>query len=119
MTRGTSRRSFLHGLFCAPAIVAASSIMPVKAILDVPPRLWGDGVHDDTAALQWILDRPGAYIVNGVYRVTAPLIVRHDYTTIDGVRFKLGDHNVAGGMVVRQDVQNVLLTNISWSWPDA
>lgn len=89
MTRGTSRRSFLHGLFCAPAIVAASSIMPVKAILDLPPQIWGDGIHDDTAALQWVLDRPSPHIVRGVYRVTAPLTVRHDHTTIDGVRFNL------------------------------
>ena len=52
-----SRRRFF-GLLAAPAIVRVTSLMAVvPLLLDVPPRLWGDGVHDDTAALQWCLDR--------------------------------------------------------------
>lgn len=49
-----TRRTLLTGLgaiIAAPAIVRASSLMPVKAWRTMP-MLWGDGVHDDTAALQ-------------------------------------------------------------------
>lgn len=58
-----SRRSFLRGALAAPAVVAAASLMPVRAIERLLiPRLWGDGVHDDTAALQAVLDgRPYWY----------------------------------------------------------
>lgn len=54
-----NRRGFLGALLAAaaaPAIVRAGSLMPVYV-----PRpsglltLWGDGVHDDTAALQAML----------------------------------------------------------------
>lgn len=53
----STRRSFLRGLFAAPAIVAASSLMPINSrlLLDIPPRLWGDGIHDDAPVLQWML----------------------------------------------------------------
>lgn len=43
----TSRRTFLKGLLT----VAAAAVIPAKA-LDLYPILHGDGVHDDTAALQ-------------------------------------------------------------------
>lgn len=47
-----NRRALLRGLFAAPAIVAAANIMPVKAFLDLKPRLWGDGIHDDGPAIR-------------------------------------------------------------------
>ena len=30
---------------------------PVAIVTETPPRLHGDGVRDDTAAVQWYLDR--------------------------------------------------------------
>lgn len=71
-----NRRSFLRGLIAAPAVVAASHIMPVRAFLieeppadgvcflgnqyvstqSVVPILWGDGVHDDSDGLQALLN---------------------------------------------------------------
>lgn len=55
-----SRRRFLFGagaaaLLAAPALVHASSLMK----LSVPrvPKLWGDGIHDDSAALQYLIDQ--------------------------------------------------------------
>jgi hypothetical protein len=46
------RRGFLLGLLAAPAIVRASSLMPIY----VPPLIfYGDAIHDDTEALQaWV-----------------------------------------------------------------
>lgn len=74
----TTRRSFLRGLFAAPAIVAASSLMPINPRLLAPmaPKLWGDGIHDDTKALQWLLDNARYGIVdlnNKVYRTTGTI----------------------------------------------
>ena len=80
-----NRRGFLRGLVAAPAIVAVANIMPVSARLFMPPKLWGDGIRDDTAALQWLHDeamrskRPFV-LENGVYRVSAPLVVRSPYS---------------------------------------
>lgn len=45
------RRALLTGisaLLCAPAIVRASSLMPIRSLV---PILWLDGIHDDTEAL--------------------------------------------------------------------
>ena len=45
-----SRRIFLGGLLAAPAIVRASSLMPIWT--PKPFILWADGVHDDHPGLQ-------------------------------------------------------------------
>lgn len=61
-----NRRAFLRGLIAAPAIVAAGSLMPIRSIERfVLPTLWGDMVHDDSAAIQALVDgKP--YIKNGL-----------------------------------------------------
>lgn len=78
------RRKFIAGLgalFAAPAIVRASSLMAVRATL---PYLWGDGIHDDTRALQVRLDSASqsspCYIIGGHYCVTDTLTVRGNST---------------------------------------
>jgi len=52
-----NRRSFLTACLAtlsAPAIVRASSLMPLSVRL---PILWGDGLHDDTEAFHRLLVR--------------------------------------------------------------
>jgi hypothetical protein len=55
----TTRRGFLGAMLAAavaPAIVRAGSLMPIY--VPKAPKLltlWGDGVHDDTAALQALI----------------------------------------------------------------
>jgi hypothetical protein len=100
----TTRRGFLGAMLAAaaaPAIVRAASLMPIW----VPPApkiltlaeahamdvermiLWGDGIHDDTEALQAIINgHPVCYgkeiITSGphitlppaVFSITAPLV---------------------------------------------
>lgn len=74
-----NRRTLLRGLFAAPAIVAASSLMPIKvmaALAPLPPHLYGDGIHDDTAALQWIIDNhkgPGLVMPSGRFLISSPV----------------------------------------------
>ena len=72
----TSRRRFLFGaaaLALAPALVRAESIMPIS----VPrlPKLYGDGIHDDTYALERhirsVHERGGAFDGRGQrFRIT-------------------------------------------------
>lgn len=53
----TTRRGFLGSLLAlaaAPAIVRADSLMKITPIDRL--ILWGDGVHDDAAALQALID---------------------------------------------------------------
>lgn len=48
-----SRRSFLRGALT----VGALSVLPaIPAFAERIPTLWGDGIHDDTQALQAFLD---------------------------------------------------------------
>lgn len=58
-----NRRRFLGGLLliaAAPMVVKAASLMPARAIV---PTLWGDGIHDDTRALQALVDGERVYDV--------------------------------------------------------
>lgn len=92
-----SRRSFLKlasGLVvaavAAPAYIAADRLdfgVP-KAIATAPTlreiresvmRLWGDGIHDDTAALQALIDAGGfVQLPPGRFRTTGPLVLGGD-----------------------------------------
>ena len=70
-----SRRKFLLGagaVVASAAIVKAANLMPLGML--TVPKLWGDGVHDDTAALQWRADRAKPYEdvvpAHGTYRVS-------------------------------------------------
>lgn len=62
------RRSFLMGIgaaLAAPTIVHAGNLMPIRAIERVlMPVLWGDGIHDDTAAFQALLNGDPVKILN-------------------------------------------------------
>ena len=84
----TTRRGFfklIAGAAIAPVAAKAAALMPSA------PILWGDGVHDDTEALQALLDGrvvefvdasmaqgagwSGDYfrMPNGIFRTTAPI----------------------------------------------
>jgi len=70
-----SRRRFLLGagaVVASAAIVKAANLMPL-GLLTVP-KLWGDGIHDDTAALQYRADRAKPYEdavpPGGIYRIS-------------------------------------------------
>src|SRR5690242_8948130 len=85
-----SRRTFFGGAIA----LAAASALPLSAFAEPVPLICGDGVHDDTAGLQALLDgKPfrvasGApnvvyrntggdvYITGGTYRITEALFVR-------------------------------------------
>jgi len=68
-----ARRGFL-GMFVAAAV---APLLPQTAIKTVAPellRLWGDGIHDDTAALQQRIDLGGTiYLVPGTYLISTTL----------------------------------------------
>lgn len=92
----SSRRGFLFGaaaVALAPAIVRASNLMPISVLK--PPRLWGDGIHDDTEALQHLIDKEfdqaaanGGGLVAmpaGVFRITDTLkFAPPSYTIFNG-----------------------------------
>lgn len=50
------RRHFLGAVVSAVAI----TLLPEARGRETPPRLWGDGIHDDSYALQWRIDRSTA-----------------------------------------------------------
>lgn len=73
------RRALIRGLLAAPAIVVYGNIMPVRALEWLAwPKLWGDGIHDDTIALQHLLDSGtcksliGKYLISGEIHISKP-----------------------------------------------
>ena len=94
-----SRRCFLRGTIA----VAAAVTMPMAAVSEMfRPLLIGDGVHDDTAALQALLDGDPVDILNdgirllrseglelqgGVYRLTRTIVLRRDNLTLRNITF--------------------------------
>src|SRR5260221_4715067 len=109
-----NRRSLLIGLgsaLLAPAIVRASSLMPVRESV---PILWGDGIRDDSEGLQACLDRK-PYRWNGLiqraldgeivrlpsaaYRMTRTIIVRKRDLLVRDSRF-IGDFSGKHVMVI-------------------
>jgi hypothetical protein len=96
----------------------ATSLMPVRAVI---PILYGDGLLDDTLALQAIFDEKpcwlnGALIEaarsfqvprgpirlpQGTYRISAPLFVRRSGLRLNGSMFEAGqDFDFQGGAVL-------------------
>lgn len=71
-----SRRGFMGALLAAavaPAIVRASSLMPIhvpKIILPSYMTLWGDGLHDDQPALQALI--AGGLVVDKAGKLIEP-----------------------------------------------
>ena len=100
-----SRRSFFTraaaALICAPAIVRVASIMPVSSMA-IYPTLIGDGVADDTFALQAASDRKPfyfngilhrasegsrVYVPHGTFRLKNTLLLRESKVTFNRSRF--------------------------------
>lgn len=82
-----NRRGFLGALIAAaasPAIVRADSLMKLAP----PPRLWGDGIHDDADALSYWLSRPGFHLASGVFLISKAVRV-HGATDLLVERVKL------------------------------
>lgn len=102
-----NRRGFLGALglaLAAPAIVRADSLMrvvPVHTLL-----LWGDGIHDDTVALQSLVDgsdrvvmsdqrtvyrrnqNGSIFLAAGTYAIRAPLVITGGGHTFDRVNLR-------------------------------
>lgn len=88
MTIIPSRRGFLFGaaaVALAPAIVRASNLMPISVLK--PPRLWGDGIHDDTEALEWFIEKEAltghVRIPKAVYLIKRTVDVRAKDADVD------------------------------------
>ena len=114
-----NRRNFLRGCLAVTAL----------AIVQVPdlhayPILYGDGVHDDTEALQALLDlkpyvcegkliegQTRAVINGGVFKTSATLKIRNDNTSI--LRASFNPRNFDGPALEVSGVSNCVLCNIS------
>lgn len=84
-----NRRGFMGSILAlglAPAIVRASSLMPVIARIPDSLILYGDGIHDDTKAMQAFLDGQRVLNADGTVRgsgirsetflLSGPLLIR-------------------------------------------
>ena len=127
------RRGFLRAMLAAgmaPAIAKAGVLMPVRSLYVQPLVLWGDGVQDDTLALQTFLDgglvlKPdGAAFLGtmatGTFNLSSVIELRGDaQRSIVGAALRW-DKNKPGGILVREvcsnkRVQNCLLSNANTS----
>lgn len=100
----TTRRSFLRtlGLATTGAVLVGPDVIEAFARLthvrksfpsaSLAPKLWGDGIHDDSAALQYYIDeaaRTGGSLnlTGGTYRVTGSTVVLREGTFIASAHF--------------------------------
>ena len=86
----------------APAIVRASSLMPIyvpKIITPAYMTLWGDGVHDDTLAMQALLSGGVVMSADGAMLGRDP----------SGLRIPRGHFKVTEGLRLARS--NVMLTD--------
>ena len=71
-----TRHSFIWSLL---AIVLAPLGLRIP---ETPPRLWGDGVHNDSYALQWRIDRSTTenpfVLRNGTFALDRGMVVHRD-----------------------------------------
>lgn len=103
-----NRRGFLKSMLAAGAasyvVTSAGVLMPVRKLW-TPLQLWGDGIHDDTAALQaWINGEPvidmrtgaslGRVLIGGEYQVSQTIYMTPDKP----VREMLGNVFVRKGL---------------------
>jgi hypothetical protein len=113
------RRSFLAGLLAAPAIVRASSLMP----LYVPSLvLYGDGIHDDTLALsaaltgervRWADGRPvvGALVSGGAF-LLSDTVQMGGSATLSNARLKwVGEWDATKYLIDARTSRNALINN--------
>lgn len=83
-----NRRSFLlfTGAFASSVIVrprlgAVPLQVATPVIQDVPPRLWGDGIHDDSVWFQWMIDHTRGRVLDlqsGTFRLESALRIHED-----------------------------------------
>jgi hypothetical protein len=93
-----NRRSFLKLAAAAP--IAGALQLQLRTPLR---RLYGDGIHDDTLALQQRLDRGGLLLMGGYYRITDDLIFRdlgQPPSFISGCQFEFDDSSRQIGFVL-------------------
>jgi hypothetical protein len=123
---GLSRRWFLKGTLA----VAATAVIALPPLASPHPIVYGDGIHDDTAALNALFARlpvicEGSLIERaadepvllekGVFLISGPLVVQ-GRTIINGCRFKA----VRAGpyLDLRHADHSVVMNNIfeSFTW---
>lgn len=94
------RRGFLRGMAgvlaagLAPAVLSSGVIMPIRQLIVPGLILWGDGIHDDTAALQAFFDgkpvcSPGGIPFRGMMNnqtilVSATITINEDRQLLGG-----------------------------------
>lgn len=99
-----NRRSLLAGILAAgfaPAVVGSGILMPVQRRV----ILWGDGIHDDTEALQQLLAKGGTiHLPAGTFRTTRTLLLPENWTEVIGAEagsMIMQDHSGVGMKIDR------------------
>jgi hypothetical protein len=134
-----SRRGFLGALLAAaaaPAIVKASSLMPIyvpKIITPAYMTLWGDGVHDDTLAMQALLsgglvmsaggmllggDASGVRIPSGHFKVTEGLRLKRSNVTLTDSTIQY-TQPVDSLMSIDQGMDGCLISGVHFDAPSS
>ena len=84
------------------AALALVAVPPLRARAATVPVLYGDGIHDDTAGLQALLDGnpvmidgavvrrdEPATVMNRTFVISDTLVIRRSYTRLCGCRFRV------------------------------
>ena len=85
-----SRRSFLRGALTVTAIAVAPKILTIPAV----PILYGDGVHDDTNALQTLFNGETVSIEGEFFKVSSGVFKGGKFLISDAINIPGGGWNI-------------------------
>lgn len=102
------RRRFLKAV-AAMGVLAAIAPQSLFAVAPAP-RLWGDGIHDDTAALQALLDCGQVDLSQGTYRISGTLNLR-SYNRIRNCHFR---HDADACIRIGSDTHHAMVSHCTF-----
>jgi Pectate lyase superfamily protein len=128
-----NRRGFLGGLFsaiAAPAIVKAENLMPIFVPKLIVPslELFGDGITDDTTALNHLLAGGSVmykdsflkaqdgtiYLPTGSYLVESSLVINRNSVSVDGLGSRIITCHDKPAIHVAARVKGVKISNMNF-----
>lgn len=113
-----SRRSFLRGAL----VVSAASVLPVlPAFAEDIPTLYGDGVHDDTLALNALLNREKVRVDGEIVQVTDNFVqLRGGTYAVSGLTIPdmhlIGSSSLSNTTIIRRFKDADAETWVDYAW---
>lgn len=99
----------------ADGAITRDKLSPSLKNLFATPEMFGavgDGVANDTTAVQTAINQGGIILLNGIYRCTSTIYINKSNTTIDGVGTIIGDFTTNGPVLSLSSTSSTLKDHV-------